>query len=391
MAVVDLDAVTDAALAMADVSEPDLEPFRENLELLVDCVNVEANLTANGAVAAQAQLATALRNRIEVSAWTRDHAEIADEPIRHPLVLTGLPRSGTTYFQYLFDPEPSMRMLRHWEGQRPCPPPAFDPESADRRLAEANELAARMRSDPVHSEIAKIHLSDVDGPEECVAIMDQTFGNVGHYWTYRVPGYFERCLDTVDLRACYRHHKQVLQLLQWRGVPKRWVLKWPCHLVGLEALLEVYPDASFVITHRDPVRALASNCSLAALLRRGTSEPVDAHEIGRQMKHMIRVYLERLVEFDHRYGAQGRIAHVDYSTVVDRPEAVMAEVFETLRIELSPTFRDAIIAWRRDNPPGKRGTHAYSLADYGLDAAEVATDYAFYTERFAVPPEGRAL
>ena len=74
-----------------------------------------------------------------------------------------------------------------------------------------------------------------------------------------IPG----SVDTVDLRACYAHHKQVLQLLQWHGERRRWVLKWPCHLVALDPLLEVYPDASFVITHRDPVQALASNCSLA--------------------------------------------------------------------------------------------------------------------------------
>jgi hypothetical protein len=217
--------------------------------------------------------------------------------------------------------------------------------------------------------------------------MDQTFGNVGHYWTYRIPTYFERCLDTVDLSACYRYHKQVLQLLQWGGERKRWVLKWPCHLVALDPLLEVYPDASFVMTHRDPVQALASNCSLSALLRRRTAEGVDPAEVGRQMKEMIRVYLERLVDFDERYRGEGRIAHVDYTTVVERPEAVMADVFATLGIELSPTFRDAIVAWRRDNPPGKRGSHVYSLDDYGLDAGEVASEYAFYTERFNVPSE----
>ena len=388
---VDIDAVTKVAVDMADAADPDLEQFRENLELLVACVNEEANLSADGVAAAQVQMALPLRNRIEVSAWVREHADIADEQIERPLFLTGLPRSGTTYFQYLFDPEPSMRMLRHWEGERPCPPPAFDPESALRRIAASTELAERMQADPLHSEIAKIHLIDVDGPEECVAIMDQTFGNVGHYWTYRVPTYFERCLDTVDLRACYEHHKRVLQLLQWRAERRRWVLKWPCHLIALDPLLDVYPDATFVITHRDPVQALASNCSLSALLRRGTAVGVDPHEIGRQMKEMIRVYLERLVEFDEKHGGQRRIAHVDYATVVAHPETVMAEVFETLGIEMSPTFRDAIVAWRRDNPPGKRGTHDYSLEDYGLDPADVAAEYAFYTDRFDVPTEGRTI
>jgi len=390
MASVSADAIVQAAVEMAGCAEPDVTTFRSNLDLLVDCINGEAGLSAAGAAGAQAQLALPLRSRIEVSHWVRAHPEIADEPIEQPLFLTGLPRSGTTYFQYLFDPEPSMRMLRHWEGQRPCPPPAYDPDSARRRIEESSELARQLRDDPLRSEIAKIHLSDPEGPEECVAIFDQTFGNVGHYWTYRVPTYFARCLDTVDLRACYEFHRLELQLLQWRAERRRWVLKWPCHLVALNELLAVYPDASFVVTHRDPVQALASNCSLSALLRSFTHEHVDRHELGRQMQDMIRVYLERLVEFDERFDGEGRIAHVAYTRAVERPEVVMTEVFDTLGIEMSPTVKDSIVAWRRENPPGKRGAHVYALDDYGLDAGEVASDYAFYTDRYDVAPEGSA-
>jgi hypothetical protein len=388
---VNADAIAETAVTMAEVEEVDLEPFRSNLELLVDCINEEAGLTPHGAAGAQAGLALPLRNRLEVSDWVRRRPEIADEPVDAPIVLTGLPRSGTTYFQYLFDPEPSMRMLRHWEGDRPCPPPGFDPDSARRRLAQAEEQFRRDQDDELRSEIAKIHLMDPGGPEECLAIIDQTFGNVGHYWTYRVPTYFSRCLDTVDLGACYAHHKLVLQLLQWKSARRRWVLKWPCHLVALPALLDVYADASFVVTHRDPVQALASNCSLSALLRRFTAERVDLHEIGRQMRDMIHVYLRRLVEFDERFADRTRIAHVDYATVVDRPEAVMTDVFDQLRLELTSTVRAAIVDWRRDNPPGKRGTHDYALDDYGLDAREVAEEYAFYIERFDVPAEGAGV
>jgi hypothetical protein len=182
----------------------------------------------------------------------------------------------------------------------------------------------------------------------------------------------------------------VLQLLQWKAEPKRWVLKWPCHLVALPDLLDAFPDAAFVITHRDPVQALASNCSLSALLRRFTAERVDLHEIGRQMREMILVYLQRLVAFDEQFVERGRIAHVDYARVVEQPDVVMTEVFEHLGIELTPTVRESIVAWRRDNPPGKRGTHEYALADYGLDARDVAEEYAFYIDRFDVPFEGTA-
>jgi Sulfotransferase family len=388
VAPVDIDVIEQSALDMTETAEPDLEPFHLNLELLVDCINEEAGLTPEGGAGAERELALALRNRIEVSDWIRRYPEITREAVSQPIVLTGLPRSGTTYFQYLFDPGPSMRMLRHWEGDRPCPPPAFDPESAQLRLEQVQEQFNRDRADPLRSEIAKIHLMDPDGPEECLAIINQTFGNVGHYWTYRVPTYFARCLDTIDLAACYAHHKRVLQLLQWKATPRRWVLKWPCHLVALQETLDVYPDAKFVVTHRDPVQALASNCSLAALLRGFTSERVDLHEVGQQMKDMILTYLRRLVQFDEVISAPHRIVHVDYATVVDQPEAVMTRVFEQLHLEMTPSVRVSIAAWRRDNPPGKRGVHDYSLEDYGLDRREVAEEYAFYADRFDVPTEG---
>jgi hypothetical protein len=384
-----LDAIVDIAARMAEAVDPDLTPFQANLELLVDCINGEARLTAAGATGTAAQLALPLRNRIEVTDWLRRHPEIEKEPIETPLFLTGLPRSGTTYLQYLFDPDRSTRMLRHWEGRRPCPPPGADPESALSRIAAGIEAERRTESGSLHSEIAKIHLTDVEGPEECVAIMDQTFGNVGNYWTYRIPTYFARCLDTVDLGACYAHHKRVLQLLQWRTDPKRWVLKWPCHLVALDELLSVYPDAAFVVTHRDPVQALASNCSLSALLRRATSDPVDPVEIGRQMKDMIGIYLRRLVDFDQRFNGTGRIVHVDYSRAVRTPEVVMTEVFSTLGLEMTPAVQESIVTWHRENPPGKRGTHRYALEDYGLEARQVAEEYAFYTNRFDVLAEGR--
>ena len=135
-------------------------------------------------------------------------------------------------------------------------------------------------------------------------------------------------------------------------------------------------------------QALASNCSLTAMLRRSTSADVDLHEIGQQMKAMIRRYLDSFVAFDERHG--NRIAHVDYTTAVERPELAVAQAFETLGIPITPAVTASIVEWRRNNPPGKRGRHSYALEDYGLDANEVAADYAFYIDRYTIPSERAA-
>lgn len=391
MTQIDIDRLVGAAQRRAGVPDPDPTAFRSNLELLVESINDEAHLTPAGVEAASAMLGGALAKRIEVSWWADTYPEVHDEPVVAPLFLTGLPRSGTTYFQYLFDRDPAMRMLRTWEGDRPCPPPGFDPDAAARRRDEAVGQARQMADDPLHSEIAKRHLTDPDGPQECLALLDQTFANPGAYWTWSVPTYFERLLDTVDLRSCYERHRLELQLLQWRTEPRRWVLKWPCHLVAMHEILEVYPDARFVVTHRDPVQALASNASLTHLLRRYTAEDADPNRIGLEMKDMIHTYISRLVEFDEAQEGTGRVVHVDYRRVVDDPETVMTEVFEALDMEMTPSVRDSIGEWRRANPPGKRGTHDYSLEDYGLDAQEVAEEYAFYIDRFDIPSESTVV
>ncbi len=385
---IELDAVIEFGTRLAGVADPEPDAFRSNLELLVGSINDEAGLRPGAARPGDAMLGAALAKRIQISHWTQEHPEIRAEPIVEPLFLTGLPRSGTTYFQYLFDSVPAMRMLRTWEGDQPCPPPAFDPAGARHRRDEAVEQAQRMRDDPFTAEIAKMHLTDADGPQECLAILDQTFANPGAYWTYSIPTYFDRLLDTIDYRPCYEHHKLELQLLQWQAPHRRWVLKWPCHLLALPEILDVYPDVKFVVTHRDPVQALASNASLTWMLRSGTSVAADRHQIGRQMKDMILRYIERLVAFDVQHAGTGRLVHVDYQRVVDDPETVMTEVFDELGLEMTPLVLARIGDWRRENPPGKRGVHEYSLGEYGLDAHEVAEEYAFYTDRFDIPTEG---
>ncbi len=380
--------IVEKAIAGADIANPEPERFRANLDLLVDCLNEEARLSPGAVPGVCAQLASGMRNRLEIDDWVARYPEIRDEQIEQPVFLTGLPRSGTTYFQYLFDPEPTMRMLRYWEGDRPCPPPGFAPETVNARIQRCADQKAVRLADPTGAKIAQIHLSDADGPEECLELIDQSFANVGYFWPFRVPSFFAACLERDMLLPAYEHHKLALQLLQWRTEPRRWVLKWPCHLVALDEILTVHPDARFVVTHRDPIQALASNCSLTTILRSSMSTEVDPHEVGQQMKDMLLVYLRRLIDFDDRHGE--RMAHVAYQTAVERPDVAMAQALDVLGIPTTPGFEHAIRSWRQDNPPGKRGRHSYSLADYGLDAGELAETFAFYTERFAIPSEQAA-
>jgi hypothetical protein len=154
----------------------------------------------------------------------------------------------------------------------------------------------------------------------------------------------------------------------------------------------VHPDATFVVTHRDPVQALASNCSLTNMLRAGTSPHADTTQIGRDMLELIRQHVDRLVTFDveqERLGAR-RIVHVDYYQLVDDPAAAMPAVFDAIDLEWTDEVDERVRAWREENPKGKRGTHEYDLSDYGLDRDTVAEAFAAYTARFDIPSEADA-
>ena len=388
MTALTVDEVVERAEALTDVEDPDPAHFVENLEAVVRSMNEEAALTPEGVEGNAAMLAVALRNRIEVDRYVADEPAVDGSPIERPIFLTGLPRSGTTYFQYLFDQDPDLRMLRTWEGERPVPPPAMDAESVRWRRETSLENARRVR-ELTGGKIDAFHLTDVDGPQECLAILDQTFVNPGLLWTMSVSGYLDYLLHSADLREAYEFHARVLRLLQWGAPARRWALKWPCHLLALDAIASVHPDARFVVTHRDPVQALASNCSLTQMLRQGTSPNADPMKIGRDMLELVRHHVDRLVEFDIAQSAAGSraLVHVDYYQLVDAPEAVMPAVFAAIDLDWTPEVEQRIRSWRESNPKGKRGTHEYRLDDYGLDRASVAEAFANYTERFNIPSE----
>jgi hypothetical protein len=384
-----LDAATIIADAEEKVGIADSDPgVRGNLERLTAELNAEFPMSAEGEAAVRDSLLRDTVNRLEAIKWVRDYPEIAGEPIKAPVFLMGLPRSGTTYFQYLFDRDRRFRLIRTWESLMPSPPPGFDPESVARRRAVWLELQAKIG----HFEgFHEMHLYDEDGSDECHAFLEQSFGGVGLHNQYRVPGYFDYLMDDADLAETYRIHKRQLQLLQWRSERKPWALKYPNHLIALNQILEVYPDARFVMTHRDPVQTLASISKMTFNLRGMRSDgPVDKHEVGRNMFHFIIRHIDRIMEFDR--GPDGnRIVHVDYYALVEDPVREMYKIHRGIGIDTPDDIALAVGNWHAANPKNKRGANAYSLEQYGLDDAKVAERFAPYMKRFAIPRERDGL
>lgn len=362
---------------------------RGNLEHLVEAILREAGQSAEGLATTRSNLLRDTVSRLQGLRWLRDNPEIADEPIEAPVFLMGLPRSGTTYFQYLFDRDPRFRLIRTWEALMPDPPPDHDPESARRRKTEWAVM--RRRYAPSFAGFEAMHLYDEDGSDECHAFLEQSFGAAGLNNLYRVPSYFDYLLDDADLAEAYRIHKRQLQLLQWKSAPKPWALKYPNHVLAMREILSVHPTARMVMTHRDPLQTLASIAKMTFNLRGArTGRPVDKAEVGRDMLHFVGRHIDRILAFDR--GPDGvRVVHVDYYALVADPAAEMHRIHAGIGIATPGAVAEAVAAWRAANPKNRRGANDYTLREYGLGEEEVAERFAPYIERFAIPREREGL
>jgi hypothetical protein len=384
----DAGAIIAEAEDAVGVSDSD-RSVRGNLERLADALARESHMSPEGFATTKRNLRADTINRLEGLKWLRDYPEIAEERIESPVFLMGLPRSGTTYFQYLFDRDPRFRLIRTWESLTPSPPPGFDPASALRRKAEWAER--RRREHPPFEGFDALHLIDEDGSDECHAFLEQSFGAAGLNNLYRVPSYFDYILDELDLVETYRVHRRQLQLLQWKSEPRPWALKYPNHVVAMKEILEVYPDARFVMTHRDPVQVVGSIAKMSANLRgMRTQAPVDLADVGHDMLHFISRHIDRIMEFDRgQHGA--RVIHVDYYALLDDPVQAMRQVHRGLGIGSPDEVCEAVERWRRANPKNARGRNDYALEQYGLDGNAVAEQFGDYMRRFGIPREAAGL
>ncbi|MFT3967050.1 MAG: sulfotransferase [Sphingobium sp.] len=371
------------------ISDPETR-LHPALEALAASLNGDNSLSPDGEAAARKGLLARTVDRLDGLKWMRDYPEIAEERIEAPLFLTGLPRSGTTYFQYLFDRDRRFRSIRTWEAMMPSPPPGFDIASVEGRKAREGEIRRQMRAAEVEGFDA-LHLIDEDGSEECHAFLEQGYGAAGFFNLYDVPGYFDYLMRRVDMADVYRVHRRQLQLLQWRAPERRrWALKYPNHVIAMDAIADIHPEARFAMTHRDPVQVVASIARMTLALRSTRYEMVDPRRVGRQMLDFIRRHVDRIMAFCTGPRSD-RAIHVDYYRLVADPMAELHRVHDWLGIGTPPDVEAAITGWRRDNPKNRRGANDYALAQFGIDPDAAAALFADYRRHFHIPTEQEGL
>jgi len=336
-------------------------PFVANLELLVESCRRTAGLNEAGAGVLHRVAVRHLRNLRDLQSYVDERPDVASRSLEAPLVVTGLPRTGTTLLHNLLALDPAHRVLRFWEALRPVPGTVSEPEAvaqADRWLAAFHRLVPGFEA---------IHRATATGPEECDALLQNTFASQ-HFDDMFDARDYATWLAGAPLIAEYHHYALQLRALSQPG--DRWALKSPSHLGHLDALLAALPGATVVVCHRDPHEAVASYASLIHTLRRAYSDDATPATAGRQALDRAATAMQRALAVRDRLPA-GVVVDVAYDELVADPASTVRRLYQDAGRSLQPEVEARVAAWAATHPRHRHGPHRYALADFGLSAGEV--------------------
>jgi hypothetical protein len=364
------------------------EGFLPGLQILVQSLNDEARLSTIGRMAAKSLVLDRLCHRLQIIDYRKQRPEVAQQQIEGPLFVLGLPRTGTTILYELLAQDPNHRWPITYEVEQPFPPVCeesflTDPRIplVDKQMNEIEKLAPGFQA---------IHAMGATLPQECIAMTSSHFMCVLWGAQFFIPSYDE-WLREQDGAGAYRWHRMFLQHLQVDYSKPRWVLKTPGHLPFIQTIVDEYPKAAFVQTHRDPMRVVASMSSLACSLRSALSDEVDpAQTAANETTHYARM-LKTGMEQRDRIEAQegpGRFFDVQFEDILKRPLEVIEELYGHFGFEWSLDVRNRMHTYLQNRPREKHGKHSYTLEEFGLSREQHGPLFADYCERFDVSGEG---
>lgn len=347
------------------------DEYLEPLQLLLDSYAGEERLTPLGRKVKRAELRGALVARALSEASFAQHADSG--PIIRPIFVTGLPRTGTTALHRLLCADPSHQGLELWLAEFPqARPPREQWDDNPVRQHIAANLAKFHAANP---DFAGVHYMSADTVEECWQLLRQSLMSISYESLAYVPSY-STWLAKQDWTPAYARHRRNLALIGANDPDKRWILKNPSHLFALDALLDVYPDALVVQTHRAPRTVIASSCSLSARATAGQSQLFVGDVIGRSQLDLWARGAEAFAEARRRHDP-ARFLDIDYDAFVADPVGTVLGVYEHFGLPLTDEARASITAADTESRRGTRApSHRYTLEEFGLTAAMVDERFA---------------
>ncbi|CAN5218934.1 sulfotransferase [soil metagenome] len=353
----------------------------ENLRLLLDSCQRTAAVNPLGAKVLEKVVVRHLVNGLRLAAQRDRHPDLSTSAPDVAVVITGLPRTGTTLIHKLVALDPGSRVVRLWEALSPVPPDSTDPDARSERIAAAESWLERYLD--LVPEMRTIHSLSADGPEECDALLQNAFASQ-HLDDMFCARDYSQWLYGADLTEEYAGHALQLRVLEGSGdaADRPWMLKSPSHLAHLGALTATYPGAVVVHCHRDPAEAVPSWASLVSAVRRPYTDELSPQVVGDQCLQRAVVATERALAVRETMG-DGRFVDVAYRSLVDDPVAVVTEIYERVGRPLEADVEAQMQAWVERNPQHKHGRHRYEPSYFGLEEPRVRRALAAYNDRFA--------
>lgn len=383
--VIRFDELVTRACERAGLDDSGGDSWREGLLLLLDTCESAPGVNPGGREFVYGQFVDAMWNRLRIVEHCKQHPEVGNERVKRPLVVLGLPRTGTSLASYLLDQDPRRRSLLTWEAGDSAPPCTSDALRTDPRClkkkAELEVLAEGLKA----ANIPMVHWDEADGPTECMFVQNQDFK--AYLWEAFMPStvYAEWLLQN-DMTSAYAYERMVLQMLQSRA-PGVWSLKMPSHAVHIEALLTTFPDARVVWAHRDPFKATASFLRLNYLSRAVLGADVDIEVIVPNVLRQLREHVDRPLAVRRRTG-DGRFFDLHYADLMRDPISVMRSLYDWAGDDLTTSTEQAMLDWLGEHPQDRFGVAPYSLDGSGVTRADLEPMFDEYLSVFEVELEG---
>lgn len=367
------------AMTRIDIVDADIE---EALGKLLQSLNTEAQLTPEGALHIEGRIVRILCNRLRMQRDFAAHPDIEEQPIVRPHFLTGAGRSGSTKLHKLLAASGDFKYLRFWQQFNFALHTGMRGEDTGERVREAAEFIAWFNA---HSPQAKlIHEYSTFEPEEETFLWDHSRFLINFCITHtRIPSYMQWCM-TQDMGQQIAYFKRALQYLQWqfyKDDPRPWLLKNPLYCGMEPLLLQFFPDAVFVATHRDPTARVASSAGLTVHMQRAYSD-VDRGKLAGP------VMLEFMATAANQYLAgrdafpDVKILDIGYPELTQHADTVVEKIYAFAGRTLSNEAKQAMQRWEQDNIQHKHGVYQYSLADYSISEDMIAERFKPYVARF---------